>query len=342
MGNMKMALEDGLFSTPVQKVDSTTTNPQPFPNTGQAMPWSVRGGPFRFRINCDFAISEAAIAASLVATKNSDGTINTNDADGNPNVDKSDSISPPPGLDSIYSKQMQLDASTPITSTLVVTIYLDESPNDCVTGWRASFVTKAVPSGVWGSYQSKEDPMTHSVPSTLTNGDGSTVQLGMGLSIMSPLPILARALIPDFDAAAANRRKIGNGTGLNNDNWIYPIKEEAAQTNFLSVGVFEADKMNTGSTDQQIVANNVQRWTDYQNGWKGIAQQGVGVLGDTPQNGYQGYLTMCESFFGWGKRWQGQETDVWMLNGDTPVQLIDDLDFRYLALPSLAVEVGDR
>jgi hypothetical protein len=318
IGNLKLAVEDGIFAQPVR---TSLNEEKPFPNSGQNSIWSVRGGPFRFRINCDMAVSEARVA-------DVDDEELPVDMHQNPSVDwgKVKPIDKPQGLDQIHSKLMQLKENEFITSTLEVAIFREsakevpEAPTDPpnapekfvteyigVGGWRCEMIVSAVPHNTWGAYNHNDDPVYNK--QVIDGADKATMQLCMGLRIQSPQPILAQATIPDFDATAANNQKIGERP--------LPISRigdgSDEQTSFLSTGVFQKD--DTGPV----------RWDAMQKKWNSIVEEKQTLALDM--------LSSCASILGWSDRAPGNEGDEWRLKSDTPTQLIHDLDFRYLELP---------
>jgi len=265
----------------------------------------VKGGTFQFRIVSDFALSHADIAPGISL-----------------DADKSSTV---------YSRPMHV--SSPIASTLSVTIR-ERKSGKVIDGWQnASFALKTVPTAVWGQYDPSLDPIHTSNPKKLLNGDNPNVPLAMGIILAVPLPILAPSLIPAFNATAAakfevlDRRDVKEDEDDSGHNWILK-PTEPRQSRFLPAELSDAQTQETSE----------QRWEHTRNSWNSLKSKEP-LLTDSSN----GFLALAASSFGWDKN--RPQTEVvtagssppWQLVGKLPSKLVSNLESVYLALPRLAV-----
>lgn len=318
---MKFVLENGNYPMPSTVTTPTTSNATP-PNTGAGAKWFVRGGSFSFRIVSDFAMSQATIAAP-------------NDGEETPITANAPSTTKP-----IYARPMRV--TTGVTSTLTVTIHEKDSPYTVIGGWQSvQFALKPVPTAAWGIYSSALDPLFTPNPTDLLNGGtDATTPLAMALMVSAPPPELAPSTIPVFSATAAAKFGILDfrTDKLHGTDWILaPPKPK--QTLYLASPL-------TAAENALVAANQLDKlWDERQKQWQDAAakanvavEQGDGSLGV-----YQTItiISRITELFAWDQKRPQTEPvtspPVWLLNGQAPTKLIQNMKNTYLALPRVAV-----
>jgi hypothetical protein len=260
----KYSVEAGLIPALVPLADGND-----FPSTGATSEWQVQAGTLQFRIDCDFALSDAHF---VIPDPNGDSsTINQ-------------SISLPAGgvqtIPNVYSWPMHSSAANNITSTLEIWIYQIEDPTNPIlqSRFKAELVLKSAATALWSVWDPNNDPLHSNQPTALLDGSNATVNLVQAVRIFPPDPFLCLSPIVQFDATAAMRETI-SGT------FQIPPKEE--QGTLFCGAYFEPSAPDT--TDGQT-----QRWTDFGNMWNPAAPApaapatGTGTAGAAPASTFTG------------------------------------------------------
>jgi hypothetical protein len=264
---LKFALEDGGY--PISQ--SSSSNGSDPSSTGAGTKWFVKGGTFKFRINTDFAVSQATVVGNDASTDVTEHTITVDPLNGG----------------QIFSRPMHVSA--PIISQLSITI-TKLSTSEIVTSWRNPAADmKGMPLAAFGSYDSNLDPANPKADvSTLLDGKNATVNLMMGVLLSSPGPHLDPSPIPTTNASKMQEMGIKDyRTNPNGDDWmIQPF--EAAQQTYLPAPLTAAQQSATESGDDE------QLWQDMANTWSGLASQDVLVNDPT-----DGLLAQCAEVFAW-------------------------------------------
>jgi len=313
----KYVLTAGIYqpSNPPTTSNTASSTGSQFPDSGPLTPWNTKAGTFGCTIGCDFAVS----AATIYNDETTSSPTKLLPSDG--------STGPP----EFFSKPMHI--SSAITSSLTARIWKLDSTGakiSAVNGFGGAMVMKQVPTALWGSYDTKDDPATpgNSAPSSLIDPSGPTMNLCMGISLTPPVPYLSQSPIQDFDATAA---------------FIWPL--ESAPLPAL------VPKQNTllASGIQYSKDSSQDRWADVKTDWKTFGDTAAPILGVTVTAGVQapGLLQMAAVILGWNSpplsgnpnspTLPGQTaapiTPSWMLNGELPDLLINNLDTQYDVLP---------
>ena len=304
----KFVLEDGTYAVPKKVDPNDKGNPS---SSGDGTPWNVKGGSFKFRIQVDFAISHATVAAP-------DG----------PDASQTFDEEVPPASNKVCSRPMRVN--TPMNSRL--TVIIKKTASGVIIGsWqKIAFVIKTVPTATFGAYSKATDPLATKDPSALLDGTDGNVPLAMGLRLEAPPPVLAASLIPPFSMADASRLGILDfRTDSGGEPWsIEQIEPE--QTIYLP------SKLSNEEAGQ----NNEERWTDMASKWTSFHSKQ-----DLVSDPNDGLLAACTGLLGWNVNRNQAKPDQpdpskdqsWRLKGDQPVRLIARMTDKYLALPRMAV-----
>lgn len=313
----KISLEAGLFPS-VTKTASATSD---FPNTGTMTEWLVQASTLQIRIDCSFALSQAAIVVDENA-RTSDVPVLREDGTTDPIPD-------------IFSFPMHNTIG--IDSHLELRIYSLDGPTPVLqTGWRAVLVFKEGSTALWRKYDIAYDPLFTPNPLPLCDPANPTVTLCQAVRILPPLPLMGYSPIVDFDATKA---------------MVAPLHETypslpAAQTNF-EAAPFEAS-----------VTSGPTRWTDFGSvlsgkGSNSTTSDGISkaeIRGDAAPG--TGLLGMCASALGWDLRPSAEKVQgvivskssdgrqEWELKGAPPQKLADQLGSYYPDLPMLVGAVA--
>ncbi|KAK6427367.1 hypothetical protein LTR95_016001, partial [Oleoguttula sp. CCFEE 5521] len=297
--------------------------------------WFVKGGSFAFRIAPDFALSTARII-------NKDGGYDEIAKPANPNHDN-----PAP----IYSTPMHLSAPHPersppdpghpeITSTLTITIRSAEGKLLPATGWKPTYIIKDVPTALWRDYDSSRDPMSRGGGQELLSPANGTVKQIMAVSLVAPDPILAKSMIPAFNATDAQKSEVLDDHGK---SWTIPTPGADQTKDMLPVAL-------TPPSDPPDLPGE---WKTMQTTWTTASTDGLDLA--------TSMAALCATKLGWDAPLPGQLagpkiTDAgvkpaWMLTTDLPKRLVvgtkkpddpkvrdvmDGLENFYLALPRVA------
>jgi hypothetical protein len=396
MKHLKFCLENGAFPMPARDNESTYPDASKPPSAGSGALWHVKGGTFQFRIACDFAISAAHVRieepkTTADVTENAaekstgkldsskDNAINSKAAaDGtqptpNGSLSKLDltegnaeEILDAENIKNVYGKPMQV--TKPINSVLSIAIVSKEH-GTLIPGFKASFVIKPVPTAAWAQYDPVHDPMASRDPQKLReylfSAENVAVPLAMGVSLLSPDPVLALSPVPQFDVtAAAEAPVVGLSSTPNLLIWPLAKTEDAQSTRFFPESVNEAATQDDNTRAKQWDATRT-RW---------INAFDVDFIGDGKDlvagshNGGTGLLGMCSRQLGWNVLEPAQEEEVarmdkefptmrkpWELRGALPKHLVEGqmstdaegkkerrggLEEFYLALPQFCAVVA--
>jgi hypothetical protein len=343
--------------------DSSNTDQDP--NPGEL--WHVKGGSFKFRITCDFAISKAVMKKD----RNGESELSADSADPN------DSVAGFKTLGSIYSKPMQIHADdTPIDSVLFVRIIESASGDSVGEHFKISYVLKPVPLAVWGPYNRDLDPAATrdlSKLGPLLNGNNNpTVTLATGIVLEAPASAVGPTNIPAFNATDANKAEVSPPpeSGICSKTW--PLEPTTPPQSAFIMAVRDAKEVALDNKHKP------QEWIDTRLAWQTAASANSDIVGDgkitasTAISG--GILGMAASLLGWdtapasldqAAANQNQFPDAaakgllrnpWELSGvfpsrlvvpqastdpsDPPGTMLGGLEEYYLALPRFCVPVG--
>ncbi|KAI8631391.1 hypothetical protein F5Y19DRAFT_423614 [Xylariaceae sp. FL1651] len=225
---LKFILEDGAFSMPSNSQIS---------DSGVGAKWYVKGGSLRFRISCDFVVSEATLGQDNVASPSSTPT-------------------------AFYSKPMQVNK--PISSKLSVSVKPSGSQGSSVTGWRdVKFISKPAPMGLYGQYSQAADPIHNKDARTILSGAAqNTADLAVGISLLCPESKLAKSKIPAFNATEFMKEEILSSA---HGSWIVD-STPARQTSCLP----DPTKDPAPAKDE----NDESPWELMKESWRGMHKKG--------------------------------------------------------------------
>jgi len=324
---LKFVLTSGIYQAPTAPGGpATSTTASQFPDSGATTVWNTKAGTFGCSIDCDFALSSATLVNDQSTSPTTPPTT----------LLPSDGSASAPAF---YPKPMHATASDTIDSALTITVWVlnpDGTKASVQGGFGGSMVLKQVPVAIWAAYNPANDPTTTTTPSDLTNpSTPTTVQLCMAVSLTPPSPTIEQSNIPDFDATA---------TFL----WVLesvPLPPLISkQSTLLASGV-----VDLGQTAQQ-------QWAQVQSDWTTFATAGLPILGGLVTAGVQspGLLQMAAQTLGWNQSSPSAVLEAvaattsstgtattpaappnppWMLNGEMPDFLIQNLDTQYPVLP---------
>jgi hypothetical protein len=315
---LKFVLTSGVYQSP------TTPQPGQFPDTGATTPWNTKAGTFGCNVDCDFAVSTASLVNG--ASPAAPTTVLT----------PSGSASGP----AFSAKPMHCQSGDSVTSDLTITVWQlnpDGSKAAIQGGFGGTMILKQAPVALWNAYDKNNDPTQNAAPPDLTNPtNAATVQLCMGVALTPPKPGFLRSFIVDFDPTAA---------------MILTFRSQALpnstpkQNTLLASGVVDGNQ------------SPPQRYTQVQSDWTSFSGTGQSLLGGTVTNGVQspGLLQMAAQTLGWDKTSPSSvlaasasppaasggtattpptpSQPAWMLNGEVPDFLIQNIDTQYPVLP---------
>lgn len=334
-------------------------------NTNPGVLWHVKGGSFKFRVTCDFAISKAVMKKD----RNGESELSADSTDPNDNVAGFEA------LGNIYSKPMQIHADdTPIHSVLFVRIIESASGDSVGEHFKISYVLKPVPLAVWGPYDSDLDPAATrdlSKLGPLLNGNNNpTVTLATGIILEAPDSVVGPTKIPAFNATDANKANVPPPPEIGSKTW--PLKPTSPPQSAFIMAVRDPKEVALDKT------NKPQEWIDTRLAWQTAASANSDIIGDgkitasTATSG--GILGMAASLLGWDTApasldqaaanktkfrdaaAKGLLRNPWELSGafpsrlvvpqastdpsDPPGTMLGGLEEYYLALPRFCVPVG--
>lgn len=353
MKHLKFCLENGAFPMPARdnKADSPDASKPPSAGTGSM--WHVKGGSFQFRIACDFALSAAHVQIQDKVEKvDSTGKKKTTSAD------KFEDVPTIPLKDKAKLKPVcakPCAVTKPIDSILTVRI-ISQEHGTLVFGFVTTFVQKPVPTAMWQQYDPVHDPMRSDDPKKLRehlfSPDNPAVMLAMGVSLMSPPPLLAKSPIPQFDITAARTAPVLDlSVTPFSKVWILAKTEDPQGGRFLP----DTDNVATKAEER------AGKWDATRAQWeKAFDAELVGdgkkiTKTDDRTLAGKGMLGMCAKVLGWDNPDPAQQEDVarmdkdvrrpWELRGAVPEKLVrgkmsadgkertGGLEEFYLALP---------
>jgi hypothetical protein len=276
-------------------------------NSGQGTKWFVKGGSFKFRIETEFALSYASVAAALKPEEDGAGA----------EVPVLKKGGPHPTKTGIFSRPMKV--STDIISELSVTI-MESVSGKIIGGWTdAAFNIKTVPSGTWGQYSTDTDPSSSNSDSLFSH-ENAVVPLPMGLMLTSPLPQLAQSTIPVFKASDAARMRILDFRFTNDAdkaNWyvpgyapirkavadaaapggldIKPVSPDLDATSGVALAPTQVSYTPAELTEAEKGKTNQQLWDGLGADWVQHARDKKSLVNDATD----GLLARIEDIFGW-------------------------------------------
>jgi hypothetical protein len=219
--------------------------------------------------------------------------------------------------------------TTPIDSNLQITIYRlfpGADPHDIVTGFKATMITKDVPTALWEMYNPASDPNITRNPDSLRQPSQPTLNLCMGVTISIPrIPQhLLQSPLQEFDPTIVFQHSLGTFR-------IAPA--ELPNQKFLAGG------------ELAPTAPGLERWKSFAQGWEDAVDENSSILGVATADGTQadGMLKMAAHWLGWDnpppladrpvvETLQGKRLP-WQLSGELPVSLVGSLNTEYRVLP---------
>jgi len=182
---------------------------------------------------------------------------------------------------------------------------------------------------LYGQYSQAADPSHNKdAKSVLTASPQNTTDLAVGVSILCPVPEIAKSKIPAFNATDFMKDEILNSQGK---SWaIDPTP--AAQATYLPAP--EAEEGSSGEDDEDA-------WDAMGDSWQTMHDDASEVV-----TGGQGMLGLCARVLGWdadqaaaGGSSAGGAGDgkPWELSGKFPTKLVMRLKEYYPSLPRVGV-----
>jgi hypothetical protein len=254
----KFILQDGNMPQPMKQTGgSTTSTPPPVPSTGAGAGWFVKGGTFQFGITTEFALSAATVMGATVdgTTVAGQGPVSL-PAAGDP-------------ADAVYSRPMRV--MTPITSVLTIKVEHEVGSNwVTIGGWLdVAFITKLIPTSLWSSYDPQLDLLrldpSGPPPSTLLNGTASTIKRAMGVTLSAPPPVMAKALVPTFEATSAAEASVQqyDPVAKTLTDWFIPAFEPEQDSKYLAAKL----------TADEVKLTAEERWDAMISTWSALESE---------------------------------------------------------------------
>jgi hypothetical protein len=249
----KFILQDGNMPQPMKQTGGTTTStPPPVLSTGAGAGWFVKGGTFQFGITTEFALSAATVDGTTVAGH---GPVSL-PAAGDP-------------AEAVYSRPMRV--ITPITSVLTIKVEHEVGSNwVTIGGWLdVAFITKLVPTALWSSYDPQLDLLrldpSGPPPSTLLNGTASTIKRAMGVTLSAPPPVMAKALVPTFEATSAAEASVQqyDPVAKKLTDWFIPAFEPEQDSKYLAAKL----------TADEVKLTAEERWDAMISTWSALESE---------------------------------------------------------------------
>ncbi|KJX99853.1 hypothetical protein TI39_contig350g00003 [Zymoseptoria brevis] len=260
---LKHNLQTGNFPMPAKDSKEPT-------NAGAGQKWYVKGGSFSFRVSADFALSSAFVATE----ESEDAKEAAQDKISDAYTAKATAVQDPAKPNtSIFSVPMHVNNGNQhggIKSVMYVTIYQKQKNGgkEVISGWKAAYVVKDVPSALWSEYDENNDAMRRGADtSKLLSPDGATIALPMGISLIAPDPVLALSKIPDFNATDMAKAQVKQKGG---QDWLIPT---ATLYDEKSVVTFPAAPLSAAETD----ANGTKKWNAVKSVWQDSAKSGASI-----------------------------------------------------------------
>ncbi|EFY85733.1 putative transcriptional activator srcap-like protein [Metarhizium acridum CQMa 102] len=153
------------------------------PDRKQNQSWLVRGGSFVCAIGCKVAINSAD------------------------QMDGDKSISRITHDETIYARPMKLQGESQLVSNLQISIVRKDGK--VIEGWTMEQVTKSLPAGLWGEYNSSTDPLeSGNNISSLLYSSGGTIDLLAGVRLTAPPPHMSNDPYPVFNILDAELQEL--------------------------------------------------------------------------------------------------------------------------------------
>jgi hypothetical protein len=331
---LKISLEDGSFSMPPE---DTVAGQKP-DDSGAGVKWFVKGGSFQFRVSSVFAVTEAYVETEDSAKRTADGkTILL----GKQDVSLMQEVLPVPAQSKLSSMPMQLSADfnngNGIDSKLSAGIQSVDDEGEVVTGFKPSFVIKAMPLTLWA------DP--NNPPNRLSQDKG-TVDLPMAVVFKAPDPILAKAKVPAFNAVDMAKACAGK---------LYGSLQKIVRSILTKVSGANTVPQLPAVTQQDLLpeaedaseATLTEKWATMQKTWENSSKINISLANELTQ--------LCMSVLGWDKpspdveaKAKAANIEPWKVPVAFPTRLVDGtgredqgiedgLSSFYLDLPRITV-----
>ncbi|KAM0193470.1 hypothetical protein ACHAPI_007539 [Fusarium lateritium] len=269
--------------------------------------WEVRAATFAFTVACKFPASQTTIATGVLSGTAPASTV----VQGTNN--------------SIYAKPMQV--TEPITSDVTVTITPKTKPStdkaqpethadskravDVPIWNNVSSITKNLPNGLWGVYDSEIDPSEHkNDPGLLDGTTGGTTNYLTGVTLQRPNPALSHDLTYPF-------------------NFIRMAVEDVPQVSFPDpvalVPTFEAEATVTSDGSE----------------WSQVASQWTSPNGEVSAIEFvSAWTTIGQGMLGWDAEKVSRKAKDNGLTGQAPTSiLLQNIDEYYLWAPMMTAKV---
>lgn len=290
MAQLKFTLDSGRF---LEYKDGGSTNG-----------WAVKSGTFHFSITCSFALYTAKLitAAGAIDVLTSSGR------------SASGFASKPMHISAIQTSEI---STNKIFSNLEITV--KNRKGEILNGFTAQFIERPLPTALWGTYSTDEDPARSPSPEKLRNGADPTINLAVGVTVARPEnpENLVWSRLQSFDPAISLRTPLG------------PFDLDAS-------GPVESDFLATPLQGPADSGN----WNLFEHDWVAAHGAAEEIVGKSA--GDDGMLKMAAEWLGWNvdqtpppaidngntKKRPSQE-----LNGMLPKGLLRTLNTEYPVLP---------